>query len=166
MKTTLLFLLIALFSVTALAQGEAAEKNFARDIKKFKVEKYSMGEDASSGYNYVIYKRGAAIVKIRTIWSSSANPAWWVEDVYYQGGQAVLMVRFSLTKRQYKAVVRGGQAALAVNDRYILKDAKLVKWTEKGRAVPASDARWAETEKDIVTSAKDTLELYPELKEQ
>lgn len=166
MKTIFIFLAITLFSFAAFAQGETAEKDFARDIKKFKVEKYAMGEDASSGYDYLIYKKKDEIVKIRTVWSSSANPKWWVEDVYYQAGQAVLVVQLSLTKKRYRSVVRGTQMALPVNDRYVLKDSKLVTWTEKGKTVAASDPRWAETEKDVVSSAKFTLEFYPEMKEQ
>jgi hypothetical protein len=165
MKTILALLMIALFSLGAAAQGETAEKDFTRNLKKFKVEKYSMGEDASSGYDYVVYKRGADIVKIRTIWSSSANPAWWVEDAYYQAGEPVLLVSLTLTKRQFKAVKGGSQIALPVTDKCYFKDGKMVKWLEKGKAVPETDTRWQETEKDSLATAKDTLEFYPELKD-
>jgi len=157
--------MIALFSLAAAAQGDTAEKDFTRNLKKFKVEKYTMGEDASSGYDYVVYKRGANIVKIRTIWSSSANPKWWVEDAYYEAGAPVLLVNLSLTKRQYKSVKGGSQIALPVNDKYYFKDGKLVKWLEKGKAVPATDTRWEEVGKDALASAKDTIEFYPELKD-
>lgn len=157
--------MVALFAFAASAQGETAEKDFAKNLKKFKVEKYSMGEDASSGYDYVIYKRGSEIVKIRTIWSSSANPKWWVEDAYYKAGEPVLLVNLSLTKRQYRSVKGGSQIALAVNDKYYFKEGKLVKWLEKGKAVPATDARWREIEKDTLASAKNSLEFYPELKD-
>lgn len=157
---------MAFFSLAAAAQSETAEKDFTRNLKKFKVEKYSMGEDASSGYDYVIYKRGSEIVKIRTIWSSSANPKWWVEDAYYKAGEPVLLVNLSLTKRQYRSVKRGSLLALPVEDKCYFKDGKMVKWLEKGKAVPATDTRWEEMEKDSLTSAKDTLEFYPELKEQ
>lgn len=157
--------MIALFSFGVAAQSSTAEKNFTKDLKKFKVEKYSMGEDASSGYDYVVYKRGSNIVKVRTIWSSSANPKWWVEDAYYEAGVPVLLVNLSLTKRQYRSVKRGSQIALPVNDKYHFKDGKLVKWIEKGKVVAATDPRWQEVEKDALSSAKDTLEFYPELKE-
>lgn len=166
MKTIFTFLFIALLSFSVFAQGETADKRFARDIKKFRLEKYAVGEDASSGYDYLVYKRAGKIVKIRTVWSSSANPDWWVEDAYYEGGQAVLMVQLSVSKRQYKSIVRGSQLALPVKDRFVFKDSKLVKWTENGKAVPASDPRWAEMEKDVAATGKNTLEFYPEMKDQ
>ena len=157
--------MIALLALVVAAQGDTAEKNFARDIKKFKVEKYSMGEDASSGYDYLVYKRKGEIVMIRTIWSSSANPKWWVEDAYYEAGAPVLLVKLSLTKRRFKAVKNGSQIALPVEDKYHFKDGKLAKWLEKGKVVPATDTRWQEVERDALASAKDTLEFYPELKD-
>lgn len=165
MKITLALLIMALFSFAVAAQSDTAEKDFTKNLKRFKVEKYSMGEDASSGYDYVIYKRGTDIVKIRTIWSSSANPKWWVEDAYYKAGEPVLLVNLTLTKRQYRSVKRGGQIVLPVTDKYHFKDGKLAKWIEKGKAVPTTDTRWQETEKDTLASAKNTLEFYPELKE-
>lgn len=165
MKTIFTAVLIAVFSFVAMAQDQSAEKNFPRDIKKFKVEKYSMGEDASSGYDYLVYKKKDEIVKIRTIWSSSANPKWWVEDAYYQAGVPVLQVKLTLTKRQFKSVKNGSQIALPVEDKFYFKDGKLVKWLEKGKVVPTTDARWQEVERDALASAKDTLEFYPELKE-
>jgi hypothetical protein len=156
--------MIALLSGAALAQKTAADTNFAANIKKFKVEKYAMGEDASSGYDYLVYKRGAEIVKIRTIWSSSANKKWWAEDAYFESGAPVMLVKLALTKRQFNPVRRGSQIALPVNDKFYFKDAKLVKWIESGKIVATTDKRWAEVEKDAFASAKDALEFYPDLK--
>jgi hypothetical protein len=165
MKITLAFLMIALLSLAAAAQGVSADKSFAANIKKFKLEKYSVGEDASSGYDYLVYKRGSDIVKIRTVWSSSANPKWWVEDAYFEAGKPMMLVKLSLTKRQFKSVVRGSQITLPVNDKFYFKNSKLVKWLENGKAVLTTDTRWAEIEKEAFMSAKDALEFYPELKE-
>ncbi|HEV7642487.1 MAG TPA: hypothetical protein VGO50_00970 [Pyrinomonadaceae bacterium] len=165
MKIMLAFLMIAFLSLAAAAQDVSADKSFAANIKKFKVEKYSVGEDASSGYDYLVYKQGTKVVKIRTIWSSSANPKWWVEDAYYESDVPVLFVKLKLTKRQFKSVVRGSQITLPVNDKFYLKDAKLVKWIENGKAVPTTDTRWPVIEKEAFMSAKDALEFYPELKE-
>lgn len=160
--------MIALFSLMAVvagAQDVSADKSFAANIKKFKVEKYSVGEDASSGYDYLVYKQGTEIVKIRTIWSSNANPDWWAEDAYYEDGKPVMLVKQSLPKKQYKSVVRGSLIALPVTDKFYFKDAKLVKWIENGKTVPTTDTRCAEIEKEAFMSAKDALEFYPELKE-
>ena len=157
--------MIALFSVGVAAQADAAEMNFTKNLKKYKLEKYAMGEDASSGYDYLIYKRGSNIVKIRTVWSSSANPAWWVEDAYFEAGTPVLLVNLSVAKRQYRSVVRGARMVLPVKDKYYFKDDKLVKWIEKGKVVEATDPRWQQVEKDTLASAKDTLSFYPELKD-
>jgi hypothetical protein len=161
MKTILAFLTIAILSLAVAAQ----DKSFAANIKKFKMEKYSMGEDSSSGYDYLVYKRGKKIVKIRTIWSSSANSNWWAEDAYYESDAPVMLVKLALVKKQFKSIVRGSRIALPVTDKFYFKDAKLVKWIENGKAVAITDRRWGEMEKDAFASAKDTLEFYPELKE-
>lgn len=165
MKITLAFLLTAFLSLVAAGQAETAEKDFAANIKKYEVEKYTMGEDASSGYDYLIYKLGPAIVKIRTVWSSSANPKWWVEDHYFNDGVPVLGVKLTLTKKQFKAVTKGSLISLPVTEKFYFKDSKLVKWIENGKSVALSDPRWSETEKNAFASARDTLEFYPTLKD-
>ncbi len=165
MKITLAFLLTALFALAAAAQGISPDQSFAANIKKFKLEKYTVGEDASSGYDYLIYKRGTEIVKIRTVWSSSANPKWWAEDAYFESCIPVMLVKLVLTKRQFKPVARGSQIALPVTDKFYFKDSKLVKWIENGKTVLTTDKRWPIIEKEAFSSAKDALEFYPDLKE-
>src|ERR1044072_2604378 len=165
MKINLGFLVIVFLFLIPAAQGGSADKSVTAHINKIKGEKYSVGEDASSGYDYLVYKQGTKIVKIRAIWSSSANPKWWAEDAYFESGIPVMLVKLSLTKRQFKSVVRGSQLALPVTDKFYFKDAKLAKWIENGKAVPITNPRWTQIEKEAFSSAKDALEFYPELKE-
>jgi hypothetical protein len=157
--------LIALVSSLTTAQENSAEKDFAKNIKKYTIEKYSLGEDATSGYDYLIYKNKAEIVKIRTVWNGGASSKPTIEDVYYESGAPVLYAKLALTKKQFKSVVKGSRIALPVIEKLYLKDSKLAAWIENGKPVPATDARWQEKEKTIIEQAKEALDFYPTLKE-
>lgn len=165
MKIIFAVFLLAIFSLAGSAQDKAIEKDFSRNVRKYKVEKYSMGEDATSGYDYVIYKSGKQIVKIRTVWSSSANPKWTVEDAYYKTGVPVLLVKMSLKKAQFKPVIQGSLITLPQTEKFYFKDSRMVRWIENGKMVPTTDKRWAEAGEDAIASAKDALEFYPTLKD-
>jgi hypothetical protein len=160
-----LMMALAFFSGTARAQEETVEQVFGRDVKKFSREIFSVGEDASSGFDYVIYKNGSKVVKIRSIHSSCcADPE--IEGFYYENGAPVLYVRLQLPKKRLKAAAKGLVFPLAETEKMYLKDSELVKWSEKGKTVPSSDPRWAEREKDVLLRARDELDGYPILKEQ
>jgi hypothetical protein len=165
MKILLAVFLIALASCLTLSQENSAEKDFARDIKKFKVEKYSMGEDATSGYDYLIYKNKTEIVKIRTVWNGGASSQPTVEDVYYEAGIPVLYAKLALTKKQFKSVVKNSRVALPAIEKLYLKNLKLIAWIENGKIIPATDSRWQEKEKTVLELAKEALNFYPTLKE-
>lgn len=162
-KLTFAFVLTALCAFAAIAQnetlaGDTVEKDFAKNIKKYRLEKSSEGEDASSGYDYLVYKNKGEIVKIRVVWTSSANPQPRAEDHFYQNGVPVLSNELKITKKQERNVIKGITTILPITEKYYFADGKMIKWMEKGKAVAETDARWTQMGTDAYTLAKDTLE--------
>lgn len=146
-------------------QDDAIEKDFEKNKSKYTREKFSEGEDASSGFDYLVYKDGAKIVKIRSIWSSSAGPVPRVEDYYFADGKLVLFVRATLQKKYLKSAVKGTVVPLKTEERLWLKDDKLTSWNEKGKTIEATDKRWKEREKEALEAGKNELENYEFMKE-
>lgn len=165
MKSVLAIFLITIFSIVTFAQENSVESNFTKSVKKMTVEKYSLGEDATSGYDYLIYKTKTEIKKIRTIWNGGASSKPTVEDIYYEAGVPVLYTKLALTKKQFKSVVNGSSIALPAIEKFYLKDSKLIVWIENGKPIPDTDSRWQEKQKDVLEQAKQTLDFYPTLKE-
>lgn len=167
MKTASAVILIFLVSVVSFAQDfSAVEKDFEQNKSKFKLEKFKMGEDATSGYDYLVYTDKAKIVKIRSIWTSSAGPAPRVEDYYFRDGILILSVKMAARKSQYRDLVKGRSLSLVAEEKLYLKDSKLATWIEKGKTVPATDARWKDKEKEALGMAKAELDNYQFLKEE
>ena len=166
MKFALAVLLIALYAGFNFAQDNSIEKGFEKNKSKFKLEKLSMGEDASSGFDYLVYKDKAQIIKIREIWSSSANPVYRIEDFFFKDGKLVLHVKHTFAKRYYKSSIKGTNIPLKQIERLYLTDSKLTTWLENGKAIPTNDARWQDKEKEVLESAKSQLENYKFLKEE
>lgn len=166
MKLALAFVLIALFSVVGLAQNTSAETDFEKNKSKFTLEKFAEGEDASSGYDYLVYKNKTEIVKIREIWSSSAVSTYRAEDYYFAGGKLIALVKYTFAKRYYNSAKKGNNIPLSLVEKLYLTDSKLTTWIEKGKTVPTTDARWKDKEKEILEAADGQLETYKRLKEE
>jgi hypothetical protein len=165
-KSVFAFVLMGFCAFVVSAQNGDVAYNFEKNKTKYKLEKFAEGEDASSGYDYLIYKDKEAIVKIRVIWSSSANPNYWIEDYYYNNSKLNAFYRYDLSKRNYRNAKNGRTIPLKEVERLFLTDLKLNAWTEKGKAVSKEDARWAEKEKEILEKAAGNLEMYKMLKEE
>jgi hypothetical protein len=165
MKIALAVALMVLVSGLSFAQDLSVEKDFEKSRAKLKLEKFSMGEDATSGYDYLIYTDKAKIVKIRSIWTSSAGAAPRVEDYYFRDGKLILYVKMPARKNQSKALVKGGNLPLVAEEKLYLKDSKLATWIEKGKAIPTSDNRWQNKEKEVLEMAKAELDNYQSMKE-
>lgn len=160
MKILLTTLLLAVFSAVCFAQDASTETNFEKNKKKYKVAFATVGEDASSGFDYVVYKDGDKVVMLRSIWSSSAGPMPRVRDFYFENGKLVLFVASTFSKRSVKRAAKGGAVKLTIEEKLWFKDDKLIAWTEKGKTVEKTDARWKEMETDAVAWAKDELESF------
>lgn len=113
MNLALAMVLLIVFSGFCFAQDNAIEKDFEKNKSKYTREKLSEGEDASSGSDYLVYKDGTKIVKIRSIWSSSAGPVPTVEDFYFADGKLVLWTKSTLQKKLLKSAVKGKTSRLS-----------------------------------------------------
>jgi hypothetical protein len=158
MKIKLIFILIALFTGSAFAQNSAVEKNFEKNKKSYFLTKFSIGEDASSGSDYLVYRQKTSTKKIRVIWSNYERAT--VDDYYYEFGKPVLLVKYSAKKSQYKSLAKGTNLPLKVEEKLSLSNGKLVAWIEKGKTVSSTDSRWAEKEKEILESFEEQLETF------
>ena len=164
MKFVLMCIMVAILSGLSFAQDNSIEKEFLQNKAKLKLERYSIGEDASSGSDYLVYKDKTGIVKIRDIWSSTANDTPRVHDFYYRDGKLILFVAFSPDKKQVKNLIKGKDLTLNTVEKLSLTDSKLTDWIENGKAVSNDDARWHEKEKEVLEAAKYQLENYQENK--
>ena len=166
MKFALAVFLIALYAGFNFAQDNLIEKDFEKNKPKFKLEKLAMGEDASSGYDYLVYKNKDEIVKIREIWSSSANPVYRIEDFFFKDDKLVLHIKYTFAKRYYKTAVKGINVPLKQVEKMYLTDSKLTMWLENGKMIPTTDAQWQDKEKEVLEAANSQLENYKFLKEE
>src|SRR5688572_23757698 len=106
MKQILSLLLTVMAAVTIAGQTTDIPKTFEKNKLKYTREHLVMGEDASSGFDYLFYKSGNKIVKIRSIWSASHSNELRIEDFYY-GDSPLLIQKFTGTKRQLRSLTRG-----------------------------------------------------------
>ena len=70
MKLILVIFMLAFCFTANFAQTADFEADFQKNKAKYKLDIYSEGEDASSGYDYLVYKKGDEIGKVRVLWSS------------------------------------------------------------------------------------------------
>ncbi len=159
MKFIYYLLLIAIFANSVEAQRSSVETNFENIKPKLSFFHYAEGEDASSGYDYLVYRKKSEVIKIRIVWSSSTNLPE-VEDYYYEREKPVLLVKFSARKNQYKSLVRGTNVQLKWSEKLFFTDSKLKTWIEKGKSVDSTDSRWNETESQVLDSFKYGLEGF------
>jgi len=165
MKVVFAVFLFAFCGITSFAQETSVERDFEKNKSRFKVEKLSEGEDATSGYDYLVYKDKAEIVKIREIWSSSAVSTYRAEDYFFKNGKLIALVKYTFGKPYYKTAIKGTNVPLKLVEKLYLTDSKLTSWIENGKAIPTTDKRWQEKETDTLESAKNQLEMYKLIKE-
>lgn len=158
MKIKLFLILSILCSVSVFAQDSAIEKNFEKNKKAYFLTKFSIGEDASSGSDYLVYRQKTSTKKIRVIWSNYERAD--VDDYFYEAGKPVLRITYSAKLNQVKSLAKGTTLPLKVKEKLYFKDGKLVNWIENGKAVAANDSRWAEKEKDVLESFESQLDTF------
>ena len=165
MKLLLTVIFIVLFLSPNQAQEVSIEKDFERQRPGLSVDRYGFGEDATSGYDYLIYKRRSQIIKIRAIWNGGASSAPEVADYYFKNGSPVLYVRMLAKKAHLSALTKGRNAPLVPVEKLYLKESKLTTWIENGQTIPSSDTRWTDKEKEVLEQFKNELEMYQMHKE-
>lgn len=164
-RTISLLLVLLALSAIAVAQKSTAEVAFEKNKAKYTREHFEMGEDASSGYDYLFYKQGDKIVMIRSIGSASYKNEIRIDDLYFDGG-LTFMRRSTSTKRNLSALIRGRNVVLASKEEFHFANGKMIRWVENGKTIDTSDKRWAETEKSILDNATAEVENYKFLKEE
>jgi hypothetical protein len=167
MKLLFGIFLLAFCCLTDFAQGADAEKDFEKNRLKYKLEKFAEGEDASSGYDYLVYSSKAGVVKIREIWSSSAGVSTYrAEDYFFRDGKLVALVKYTFAKKYYNTAKKGTKVQFKPVEKLYFTDSKLTGWTENGKTIPTTDARWQTSEKDALELARGVLETCKQLKEE
>lgn len=166
MKFLLGIFLLAFCFTANFSQTADFEADFEKNKAKYKLDIYSEGEDASSGYDYLVYQKGDQIGKVRVVWSSLSYTTYRIEDYYFKDGKLVALLKYSFARKYYNSAKKGTKVPMKPTEKFYLTDSKLTSWTEKGKTVPKTDARWAETEKQIIESAGYIIEGYQRYKEE
>ncbi|HVE55551.1 MAG TPA: hypothetical protein VNB22_01905 [Pyrinomonadaceae bacterium] len=165
MKLVFAVIFLAFCAAANFAQDDSIEKDFEKNKAKFKLEKFSEGEDASSGFYYLYYKNKTGFVKMRQAWVSDGMKEHDTYDYYFKDGKLILMVRYPRSKKQYKETYAGKYLLIVPDEKFYFTDSKMTKWIEKGKSVATDDKRWQEKEKEILQEGNDQLEYYKQLKE-
>ena len=165
MRIATVVILIALLSTLSHAQGVSIEKDFERERGRLSVVRYVMGEDATSGFYYFVYKSRSRVKKIRMVWNGGATNDPSAQDFYFKDGSPVLYVELSGKRKRLAAVTRGRNDSLRQVEKLYLKDSKVTMWVENGKMIPSSDPRWKEKETGVLEQFKEQLETYREYRE-
>jgi len=163
MRKLLILITVLVASLTALGQPTPVEKTFQANSKKYSMEHFVEGEDATSGYDYLFYKSGPRIVMIRSIGSSSVNKTLRVDDIFFGRGLE-LFRRATGPKKYLRVLVKGKNAPLITTEEFHFSGERMTRWLVRGVEVPKTDPKWNETEKAILENAKSELENYDWLK--
>ena len=165
MKTIFLLVWIAIAAMSVPGQTSQVERDFETKKAKFTFEHFAEGEDASSGYDYLFYKSGDKIVKVRSIWSASHSKELRIADFYYDGTELLLFRNYTASDRLLNSLKKGRNGALIPKDEYHFAAGKLTKWISGGKAKTPDDAGWEQAEKEALEQAKTQREYYEWLKE-
>jgi hypothetical protein len=165
MKTVFLLACVFVSAIAVFGQPSQVEKDFESKKTSYTFEHFAEGEDATSGYDYLFYKSGDDIVKIRSIWSASHTKELRIEDLYFGGSDLLLLRRFTAAGRLLNTLKKGRNGVLAPKEEFYFTGAKLTKWVDGGKEKSPGDADWAKAEKEVLDHAKSQREYYRWLKE-
>ncbi|HRH45463.1 MAG TPA: hypothetical protein PKY82_27745 [Pyrinomonadaceae bacterium] len=158
MKILLTLILAFVLSCSAFAQDNSIEKTFEKNKRGYSLKTFSIGEDASSGFDYLVYRQKLSTKKIRVIWSNYERAT--VDDYFYEFGKPLLLIKSTAKNSQTKSLAKGANLPLTAFEKFFIKDSKLVTWLENGKNIPSTDPRWAEKEKEVLESFEEQLETY------
>jgi len=157
--------LVACLNAVILGQASPAEASFEANKSKYSRELYGVGEDASSGYDYVFYKNGPTIVKIRVIWSASYSKELRIDDYYFEGDGLLLARKFTAPKSRLNVLKKGRAAPLVSKESFHFENEKLSRWLVAGKMISPTDQGWQAKEKEILEQARSERESYSWIKE-
>lgn len=159
MKIILSLVLLSLFTISIFAQNNLVEREFEQNKRSYSLVKFSFGEDASSGWDYLVYRQKNEIKKIRIVGSNYTNTLT-VEDFYFADGKPLLYVSFSAQKKQYKALAKGQNLALKQQEKLYFANNKLTTWIEKGKLVDSKNQKWTDKENEVLEKFKSEVESF------
>jgi hypothetical protein len=166
MRILFSLLLIGIFGLAGFAQGANVEANFEKNKARYKLDRFAEGEDSSSGYDYLVYTNKGKVVLWREIWSSLSHSTYRIDDYFYENDKLVAVLKYTFPKKHYRTAKRGVKVPLKLVEKMYFTDSKLTFWSENGEAIPESDARWRETEKNVPESAGYRLERFQDFKKK
>ena len=165
MKMFFLIAWIVIGAVSASGQTAQVERDFESKKAKFTFEHFAEGEDASSGFDYLFYKSGEKIVKVRAIWSASHSKELKIDDFYFNGTDIVLVRKFTAADRLLNSLKKGRNAVMVPKEEFHFSAGKLTKWIADGKVKTPGDAGWEQAEKEGLERATSQREYYGWLKE-
>lgn len=159
MKIILSLVFLFITTISVIPQNNLVEREFEQNKKNYSLVKFGFGEDASSGWDYLVYRKKNEIKKIRAIWSNYANTVK-IEDYYFADGKPILYVKFHGQKKQYKALTKGQNLNLKQEEKLYFKDNKLTVWIDQGKLVDSKNLKWTEKEIEILKKFKGEIEIF------
>ncbi len=165
MKITLAVILIALLSCANQGQTVSVERDFERERPRLSLDRFSIGEDATSGFYYFVFRRRSRIRKIRSIWNGGCCQPPRIEDYYFKDGKPVLYVKLSVEKERLDALLKGRNVRLHQDEKLYLRNRRLAMWIENGKTVSSSNPGWNDKESYVLEQVKDLLETYRSYRE-
>src|SRR5215216_65352 len=125
---------VLMSALGGFGQASQTENDFESRKNTYAVERFTEGEDATSGYDYLFYKNGAQIVKIRSIWSASYSKELRIEDFYFNGDQLLLFRKFTAPSRLLKSLKKRDKGLLTSTEEFHFANGKLARWVVSGKA--------------------------------
>lgn len=164
-KTTFLLFFLAAVVGTAYGQKDPMADQFEKSRPLFKVERFSEGEDASSGWYYIRYTLKGRPAKIRETWTSSASREQETRDVYFhEDGEVAIVVVYPRSKKQYSSSPKGSRMTIAPAEIMTFKDGKMTGWQSGKTKMSDSDQAWNAKASETLESIKQLLETVDELR--
>jgi len=164
MRLGLITVLIAFCCLSNFAQDNSIERDFEQNRAKLKLERFTEGEDASSGFYYLFYKNKSESVKVRQAWRTWAYNEHDTADYYFKDGKLVLYISYPRSKKQLKDAITGRPLLIQPTEKLYFTDSKLTTWIENNKTIATDDNRWQDKEKEILKSANEWTEYYKTLK--
>ena len=97
---------------------------------------------------------------MRVVWSSLSYTIYRIEDYYFKDGKLVALLKYSFARKYYNSAKKGTKVPMKPTEKLYFSNSKLTIWTENGKTIVQTDARWAETEKQVIESAGYIIEGY------
>lgn len=166
-KTTFLLIFIAAMIGTVYGQKDPMADQFEKSRRLFKSERFSEGEDASSGWNYILYTLKGKPAKIRETWTSSASREQETRDVYFhENGDVAIVVVYARSKREYSSAPKGGRMIAPPAEIVTFKEGRMIRWRDGKKTMADDDPAWSAKETETLETVRQLVETVEELRKE